>query len=73
MTGCNDLDAWFIVRAVRGEPGISLADLWERHRDHSGLSDERAANDVLRVLKMGYISATAVMTEEGKQWLAAGN
>ena len=62
-------DMWFIVTLTKEEPDISLRCLWERYRDHGGLSDERAAGDILRVIELGYIAGSVKLTEAGAAYL----
>jgi hypothetical protein len=65
----RDQDVWFIVKLVSSEPGIDVQSLRERYRNHGGLSDEQAANDILEVMAMGYIAGSVRLTEAGGEYL----
>ena len=65
----RDQDVWFIVKLVSNEPDIELQSLLERYRNHGGLSDERAAGDILEVIAQGYIAVPVTITEAGKEYL----
>jgi hypothetical protein len=64
-----DHDKWFILRIMKNQPDTNLATLWETHRDHGGLSNDRAAGDIMHLIETEDISVTMQLTDKGKEYL----
>lgn len=63
-------DIEFLTLLVRGEPGISFAELCERYSNHGGLRPEEGVLDILQVIHKGYLSAPVTLTDAGREFLA---